>query len=126
MALQISYMDKRGVDNTQAYVVVNEIRLLPVRKICQFKAQIWHNSTARSKSDATQVKNPVYIIEYQISGSDFDTYLIDSVVKQNNKSVISQIYVWLKQHKDLVTRPNDDPIFDNHGRGIDWTTATDV
>lgn len=124
MALQISLTDKRGVDNTQAYVLINEIQVLPLAKVCYFQAQIWHNAAARSKSDAAQIKAPVLFIRYQVSGSDFDTYITDSVIKQNDKSLISQLYAWLKQHNDLATPSSDNR--ENHGRDIDWTTATDV
>jgi len=126
MALQISFTDRSGIDNTQAYVVINEVQLLPLQKTCYFQATIWHNATTRSKSDATQTKNAVFHIRYQLSPSDFDSYIADAIIKQNDKSLTSQLYTWLKQHEDLTTVPNDEPIRDNHGRNIDWTTATDV
>tara|TARA_Y100000310_G_scaffold254185_1_gene261258 strand:+ start:1094 stop:1468 length:375 start_codon:yes stop_codon:yes gene_type:complete len=124
MALQISFTDKRGVANTEAYVIINEINLLPLQKICYFQAQMWHNSTARSKADATQRKAPVFHIDYRVTESDFDTYVTDSVIKQNDKSLMSQLYTWLKQHEDLAIPPTAKR--ENHGRNINWTTATDV
>ena len=124
MALQISFTDSRGVDNTQAYVIIDDIELLPLQKVCQFKAKMWHNAAARSKSDEAQIKGPVFFIRYKVYGSDFDTYITDSVVKQNDKSLQSQLYAWLKQHNDAATpSPSQN---ENHGRGINWTTATDV
>ena len=124
MALQISFTDKRGVANTEAYVRINSVDLSLLQNSCEFDVHIYHNATARSKSDADQRKQAVFHITYTLWGDTFNTYLADSVLKQNEKSLLSQLYTWLKLHQDLATMTTDDRF--NHGNNINWTTATDV
>lgn len=124
MAIQISFTDRRGVANTQAYVRVYDLHINFQQKICDIQLAIFHNAAARSKADEAQIKQFVHRIDYKLWGTTFDTYLADSVIQANGKSLLGQIYTWLKQHKDLADIPSDDRF--NHGNNIDWTTATDV
>ena len=125
MALQISYTDKRGVANTEAYVKINAVEIDSVLSTATIKLGVYHNVAARSKSDESQKKATVQGIEYIIYGDDFSTYLAESVIKATDKSALTQAYAWLKQHVDTGTGADGDDRF-NHSKGINWTTATDV
>ena len=125
MALQISYTDRRGVTNTQAYVRIEAIEYDIVNSICKFRVNFYHNATTRSKADESQRKRIIEGIQYQLWGSPYNTYLAESVLKAEDKSLISQLYVWLKTHVDLQDHIQPDDRF-NHGHNINWTTATDV
>ncbi len=125
MALQISYTDERGVTNTEAYARIENITQNLKTNLCSFRVSLFHNVAARSKSDETQRKQLIDSIEYKLWGSNYTTYLSETVLKEADKTILSQLYIWLKAHKDLrdAVQPEDR---ENHGRDIDWTTATDV
>mgnify|MGYP004362027949 CR=1 FL=1 len=71
----------------------------------------------------TEKKQIVSKCLYHLSGSTYTTYLAEDVLKASDKSLLIQLYAWLKQHVDTATDPIGNP---NMGRGIDWTKATDV
>lgn len=127
MALQISYTDKMGVTHSEAYAKIIEARINTIQSAVSVIVEIWHDSTARSKSDVNTIKSAVTPIYYVIKGSEYTTYMEDSVVKVAGVSVLSSLYTWLKQHND-GTEMFDEPghHLENEGNGINWTTATDV
>ena len=130
MALQISYTDKQGITNSSAYCRISQIEHNLLNSTCTFRVYLYHNSAARSKSDELLRKNPVGGTTYIVYGDDYTTYLADSVLKEANKTTASQLYAWLKQHddKDEANMPEDvanNTSRNNHGNGINWTTATD-
>tara|TARA_Y100000004_G_scaffold168593_1_gene202067 strand:+ start:539 stop:751 length:213 start_codon:yes stop_codon:yes gene_type:complete len=67
-------------------------------------------------------------VRYRLHGDDYTTYLGDSVLKEANKTTVSQLYAWLKQHDDKAEAdiPQESVKDENFGNGINWTTATDV
>ena len=121
MALQLNYTDETGTTHSEAYVRLAKIDMDTTR--CEFHAVIYHNAAARSKSDATAEKLPVKVIPYHVVGDGFTTYLAESVLKAADKSLLTQLYAWLKTHVDTATDPTGNS---NMGHNIDWTTATDV
>ena len=121
MALQLNYTDDTGTTHSEAYVRLMKIEIETTR--CEFHAFIYHNAAARSKSEATAEKQTVKAILYHLVGDSFNTYLAESVIREADKSVLTQLYAWLKTHVDTATDPTGNP---NMGHGIDWTTATDV
>jgi len=121
MALELSYTDESGTTHSEAYVVLKKIEMETTN--CGFHAFIYHNESARSKSDAKAEKMVVKVLQYHLVGDSFDTYLAESVLKAADKSLLTQLYAWLKTHVDTPTDPTGNP---NMGHDIDWTTATDV
>tara|TARA_R110000824_G_scaffold399649_1_gene605382 strand:+ start:1773 stop:2156 length:384 start_codon:yes stop_codon:yes gene_type:complete len=127
MSLQISYTDKMGATHSEAYAKVIEVKMNNIIGGATVLVEIWHNDAARSKSDANARKQVVISLPYVLKGSTYTTYLADSVVKADGVSVLSSVYAWLKQHNDGTSnRDSDNNILENHGNGINWTTATDV
>ena len=47
----------------------------------------------------------------------------ENQIKAEDKSLLTQLYAWLKTHVDTATDPTGNP---NMGHDVDWTTATDV
>ena len=125
MALQISYTDRRGVANTQAYARIETIEHDLANSICKFRVNFYHNAATRSKSDESQRKRIIEGIQYQLWGEVFNTYLSESVLKSSDKSLMSQLYAWLKTHIDLYDSVQEHDRF-NHGHDIDWTQAIDT
>tara|TARA_Y100001973_G_C5185256_1_gene327424 strand:+ start:1592 stop:1957 length:366 start_codon:yes stop_codon:yes gene_type:complete len=121
MALQLNYTDETGTTHSQAYVRIVKLEVDSDR--CDFHAMIYHNAASRSKSDGTAEKKAVAVIPYHIVGDNFNTYLAESIIKQEDKSVLTQVYAWLKTLVDTPTDPTGNP---NMGHDIDWRTATDV
>jgi len=128
MALQISYTDKQGITNSSAYCRISHIEHSLLNSTCTFRVYLYHNSTARSKSNDLLRKNPVGGVKYRVYGDDYTTYLGDSVLQGANKTTVSQLYAWLKQHDDKAEAdiPQESAKDENFGNGINWTTATDV
>ena len=127
MALQISYTDKMGTTHSEAYAKIIEARINTIQSAVSVIVEIWHDSTARSKSDANAIKQAVTPIYYVLTDSTYTTYLADTVVKADGVSVLSSLYAWLKQHNDGSAKTDDSGLhLDNEGNGINWTTATDV
>ena len=123
MALQISYTDKTGTTHTDAYVKIDDIRWAIGATICEFSVGIYHNAASRSKGNEAEKKQIVNKHKYHLSASTYTTYLAEDVLKAADKSLLIQLYTWLKQHVDTPTDPTGNP---NMGNGVDWTTATDV
>ena len=127
MALQISYTDKMGTTHSEAYAKIIEARINTIQSAVSIIVEIWHDSTARSKSDATAAKQAVTPIYYVLTGSEYTTYMEDSVVKADGVSVLSSTYAWLKQHNDGANEfDGSGRLLPNEGNNINWTTATDV
>lgn len=121
MALQLNYTDATGTTHSEAYIRIVKIEMNTDR--CEFHAFIYHNAAARSKSDATAEKQTVKVIPYHLVGDSFNTYLTEDILKTSDKSLLGQLYAWLKTHVDTATDPTGNP---NMGHDINWTTATDV
>tara|TARA_Y100000758_G_C16058896_1_gene424038 strand:+ start:1338 stop:1703 length:366 start_codon:yes stop_codon:yes gene_type:complete len=121
MALQLNYTDSTGTTHSEAYVRLAKIQMNTTR--CEFHAMIYHNAAARSKADAKAEKETVRVIVYHLVGTSFDTYIAESILKTEDKSLLTQLYAWLKTHVDTATDPTGNP---NMGHDVDWTTATDV
>ena len=128
MALQIDWTDETGVQHAEAYAKICHLRMTHVVDIsARMEVRVWHNEAARSKATPSDMKEPFKDITYVIKGSDYTTYLEDSVIKANGVSVTSSMYSWLKVHNDSSYTHNDaGERQENMGNGIDWTTATDV
>ena len=127
MALQISYTDKMGTTHSEAYAKIIEARINTIQNAVSIIVEIWHDSTARSKSDENAIKQAVTPIYYILKGSEYTTYIEDSVVKANGVSVLSSTYAWLKQHNDGANQfDGSGSLLSNEGNGIDWTKAADV
>ena len=127
MALQISYTDKMGTTHSNAYAKIIEARINTIQKATSIIVEIWHDSPARSKSDENAIKQAVTPIYYILRGSEYTTYMEDSVVKADGVSVLSSTYAWLKQHNDGTNEFDASGVsLANEGNGINWTTATDV
>jgi len=127
MALQISYTDKMGTTHSEAYAKIIEARINTIQKAVSVIVEIWHDSTARSKVNATATKQAVAPIYYVLKGLEYTTYMEDFVIKANGVSVLSSLYTWLKQHNDGTALTNESGShLENQGNGIDWTAATDV
>tara|TARA_Y100000296_G_C4934846_1_gene138466 strand:- start:54 stop:425 length:372 start_codon:yes stop_codon:yes gene_type:complete len=123
MALQISYTDKSGATHAEAYVKIEVVKWTTTKSICEFEVGVYHNAAARSKNNEADKKVLVDHYRYHISGDTHTTYLAESVLKEADKSLMSQLYAWLKTHVDTENDPTGNP---NMGHDINWTTATDV
>ena len=121
MALQLNYTDKSGTTHSEAYVRLVKIEMSAT--LCQFHAFIYHNEAARSKSDPLSEKETVCTIPYHLVGDSFNTYLLESILKSDGKSLLTQLYAWLKTHVDTPIDIKGNP---NMGHDIDWTTAIDA
>lgn len=127
MALQIDYTDKTGTQHSQAYALIEGIRIRADNPSAEVVVNIYHNSTMRSKGDNSSKKLPIFNVEYVLTGSLYATYVQDSVIKADDVSLLSSLYTWLKQHNDGTATHNSEGVRQrNHGNGINWTTATDV
>ena len=127
MALQISYTDLMGATHSTAYAKIDTIKFRYTESAADIYISIFHDSNARSKSDAAATKKQLMSIIYVLKDSTYSTYLADSVLLGNSKSVLSQVYTWIKTHNDGSSSHNSDGVrLLNEGNGINWTTATDV
>ena len=127
MALQLVYNDEQGITNNEAYARIGRIDVNRITDSCEFRVIIYHTVSTRSKSDPLARKGPVGGYKYLLTGNTYTTYLADTVLAEENKTITSQLYTWLKQHVDKAEADigeNDDRV--NHGHSIDWTAATDV
>tara|TARA_Y100000310_G_C20551502_1_gene748321 strand:+ start:720 stop:1106 length:387 start_codon:yes stop_codon:yes gene_type:complete len=128
MALQISYTDDMGATHSEAYAKIEVIRVKFKESVADLYVYIYHNAAARSKADASTQKKEIIQIPYIITDSAFTTYLADTELLTNGKSLLVQLYTWLKQHNDgplTHTEPEGHRLV-NEGNNINWTTATDV
>lgn len=127
MALQIDWTDEYGVQHAEAYAKISYIRMKYLENGAMIGVDIWHNATTRSKDTPSDMKQSIKSIAYIVEGSDYTTYLEDSVIKATDVSITSSLYSWLKAHNDGTTTHSDTgERLDNQGNGINWTTATDV
>lgn len=127
MALQIDYTDATGTQHSQAYARIEEISIKYEGKALNLYVGIYHNATARSKSDSNATKKHVKTIGYSLINSDYTNHVEDSVIKADGVSLLSSLYSWLKAHNDSSsTHDGTGEKILNGGNGIDWTTATDV
>ena len=127
MALQISYTDLMGATHSTAYAKIDTIKFRYTESAADIYISIFHDSNARSKSNAANIKNKLISIIYVLKDSAYSTYLADSVLLGNSKSVLSQVYTWIKTHNDGSNTHNSGGVrLLNEGNGINWTTATDV
>jgi len=123
MSLQISYTDKSGTVHPEAYVKIEVVKWTTRQSVCEFDIGIYHNVTTRSKDNEANRKQLVDHYQYHISGSSYTTYLAEDVLKESGKSLLTQLYAWLKTHVDTPTDPTGNP---NMGHDIDWTIATSI
>ena len=128
MALQISYTDEMGTTHSNAYAKIEVVRLKFKEASADLYVYIYHNAAARSKGNEAAQKKDVTQLAYILTGSTYTTYLADSTLLTDEKSLLTQLYAWLKQHNDgplTHTDPEGERII-NEGNNINWTTATDV
>ena len=131
MALQIDWTDDSGIQHAEAYAKISHVRLALIEKdtgpVARVGVLLWHNAAARSKDNSANTKNSFKDFTYVLKGSDYTTYLEDSVIKATDVSITSSLYSWLKAHNDgTATHSDAGERLDNQGNGINWTTATDV
>ena len=131
MALQIDWTDEYGVQHAEAYAKISHVRLTFLDRdegqIARVEVLLWHNIAARSKDNPSDMKRAFKDFTYVLKGSDYTTYLEDSVIKANDVSITSSLYSWLNAHNDgTATHSDTGERLDNQGNGINWTTATDV
>ena len=107
MAIQKSITDDRGVLHAEAYAKITT--LVMEHNGVFIKIAVYHNADTRSKSDKTNMKMPILESSTVIKGSAYTTYFNESVLKEENKSPLTQAYAWLKTVEEF---------------GIDWTTGT--
>ena len=128
MALQVAYTDNTGTTHSEAYGKIQVLKLSYRIPELFIHVSVFHNGAARSKSDSSAIKKEIIQITYRLIDPDFSTYLADSVLLTDSKSLLSQLYTWLKTHNDgplTHTHPEGLSI-PNEGNSINWTTATDV
>ena len=112
MAIQVSYTDVHGVTHTEAYAKIKHCNLSSEDPVF-FIVAIYVNAASSNAN-----KQPLATCDYTLTGSDKETIWGDSVLKDENKTPLSQAYTYLKTVDDS----------DNFMRlGINWTTGiTDV
>ena len=108
MAIQKSITDEYGVTHSESYTMISMVHL--VASTTNIQIAIYHNATTRSKSDASQQKQPFVLFTTDINKVDTTTYFADSALLAENKSPISQAYAWLKTQTDII--------------GLDYSTGT--
>ena len=100
MALQASYTDDYGATHADAYVQIQSLFLFP--SMIHMDVAYFHNAAARSKADETAQKAVINHFQFQISGSDFNTYFADGVLDDDGKSPYKQAYAYLKTQSEPV------------------------
>ena len=127
MALQIDWTDNTGTQHAQGYAKIQEIRIKYEEPSIIFVVALYHDASARSKSDETAIKARVKDFLYTLKDSDFTNRVGDSVIKADGVSLLSQLYGWVKTHNDSVEEKDGSGArIINGGNGINWTTSTDV
>lgn len=127
MALQIDWTDETGTQHAEGYAKIEELRIVYAEPGINFVVSLYHNASARSKSDENAKKARVKDFLYVLRGSDFTSIVGDSVIKADGVSLLSQLYGWVKTHNDSVEEKDGSGArIINGGNGINWTTATDV
>ena len=108
MAIQKSYVDVYGATHADAYTRVESVYV--TNSSVEIQILIYHNAAARSKSDSSAMKQALVMENTTITGSDYDTYFADSVLKADTKSPVVQAYAWLKAQSNYIE--------------TNWTTGT--
>jgi len=115
MAIQKSITDAYGVTHSDAYIMVGAINIIlgesaeglsgltpgGAKNKTRIQIKVFHNATARSKSDVNAVKETLFIAWGEIVSDDSDAYFTDTVLKTADKSILSQAYAWVKTQTDL-------------------------
>jgi len=100
MALQVSYTDDYGATHAQAYVQVQSMTIYP--SVVHMDVAYFHNAAARSKADETAQKSVIRHFQFQIAGTDFNTYFADGVLDDDTKSPFKQAYAYLKTQSEPI------------------------
>ena len=112
MALKFSYPENHGVTHADAYLKIDEILLGSADARVVYS--VFHNTTARSKADASNQKLSLLTASLFIEGSSFTTYLAETVLDDADKTPAKQVYTYLKTLSNVPET------------GMDLTSATDV
>lgn len=113
MAIQVSYTDVNGVTHSSAYLRVAAIRLhmassfggplaTPVSDVAEItdavviSIEIYHDATARSKSNVGARKSSLVNLDYVLGATDTATYFADSVLDDNGVSPLKKAYDYIK------------------------------
>ena len=107
MAIQKSITDSAGVTHAQAYARVLVVQGIQDPFQTLIRVGVYHNAAARSKDAPANTKELLF---YDWGNDTTSTYFADTVLAEENKSPLTQAYVWLKAQTDFM--------------GIDWTTGT--
>ena len=108
MALQKSYTDVYGVTHATAYTRIDSVSV--THDEAKITVLIYHDADARSKGDASKIKQALKVANADIFNGDYTTYFADDVLKSDTKSPIGQAYEWLKAQTDYLD--------------VNWTTET--
>jgi len=108
VAIQKSIVDRFGATHATSYTRVNQINLNS--GAANIEMVMYHDAAARSKSDLSAIKVPLYGISGQVIEADFATFFQDSVLDNNGVSPLKQAYAWLKIQTDFMDQ--------------NWTTGT--
>jgi len=91
MALQKNISLQNGIDMTSAYIIIGEIEVNNKQKTVKIKTVIYKDVIAYNDD-----KPEVVEFIHTVTTKDFDIYFNDTVLKELNKSIYSQSYLYLK------------------------------
>jgi len=95
MALQKSYEDEFGTTHSTAYGRITQLHINYESSVASITVGIYKDSTARADN-----KTPLNKSAYTLSGTDFDTYFLDTVLDTENYNPQERAYVYLKTLDD--------------------------
>jgi len=93
MGLQNGLTLKGGIELTDSYLNINYYIVKKKKNILVVYLDAFKDKSSRDADMDTVLDAPK---KYVISGTDFTTYFADSVLKELDKSIESQIYSYLK------------------------------